>query len=83
MSYFIEPLTGCWFWLGRVFGRYGTAGSRWAHRIVYEEFNGPIPEGMTLDHLCRNTVCVNPNHLEPVSCDQFKKNEVPSRSSLR
>jgi len=38
-----------------------------AHRAVYESERGPIPEGMTLDHLCRNRGCVNPDHLEPVT----------------
>jgi len=38
-----------------------------AHRYSYEAFVGPIPEGLTLDHLCRVRNCVNPEHLEPVS----------------
>jgi hypothetical protein len=44
-----------------------THGTRLAHRPFYVEHRGPIPEGMDLDHLCRNRQCVNPEHLEPVS----------------
>ena len=66
---------GCWVWLGaRGKGfkiRYGHLNSNGktllAHRVVYESLVGPIPVGMTLDHLCRNRVCVNPVHLEPVT----------------
>jgi hypothetical protein len=39
----------------------------YAHRVVYEAQVGPIPEGLTLDHLCRNRRCVNVAHLEPVT----------------
>lgn len=38
-----------------------------AHIVVYEALVGNVPEGLELDHLCRNTICVNPDHLEPVT----------------
>ena len=38
-----------------------------AHRVAYELERGSIPHGLVIDHLCRNTACVNPDHLEPVS----------------
>lgn len=62
----------CWEWSGkRVNGRYPyfgiyPAGEFTAYRVAYTLLIGPIPEGMTLDHLCRNPGCVNPDHLEPV-----------------
>lgn len=40
---------------------------RYAYRVTYEHFVGPIPEGMTIDHLCKQTDCINPFHLEVVT----------------
>lgn len=64
----------CWVWRGTRAGNgYPVAYSprdkttTWAHRLSYELFVGPIPRGLTIDHLCRNKVCVNPKHLEAVT----------------
>ena len=64
---------GCWIWTGAKTGRgYGViapAGRRlvMVHRFAYELLIGPIQAGLTIDHLCRNQLCVNPAHLEPVT----------------
>lgn len=68
----IRRTSRCWQWLGSTNqGGYGFTQinyvQRVAHRVVYEDAVGPIPSGLTLDHLCRNTDCVNPAHMEPVS----------------
>jgi hypothetical protein len=62
----------CWPWLASKHRRgYGRFRSQWvqhqAHRFAYELSVGPIPDGLTLDHLCVNPSCVNPAHLEPVT----------------
>jgi hypothetical protein len=70
----IVPGTGgCWIWTlsrnRKGYGRWWTRGpdrGRLAHVVVWEIFNGPLPEGHELDHLCRVRACVNPAHLEPV-----------------
>ena len=69
----IEDGSGCWIWYGYTMGTgYGLAHlptgiNQYAHRLTYERFRGPIPQGLTIDHLCRNRRCVNPWHLEPVT----------------
>jgi len=67
----IDP-SGCWIWIGYLNRKgYGVlrfdGRNQGAHRVSYQLLRGPIPAGMTIDHLCRTTSCVNPDHLEPVS----------------
>ena len=68
----------CWTWKSTVNpGGYGVMivqGRKWmAHRWAYEFYVGPIPEGLTLDHLCRRPGCVRPSHLEPVTMNENTK----------
>lgn len=51
----------------RVPSKDGAWKSKWAHRVFYEVFVGKIPDGLVIDHVCRNTWCVNPKHLEAVT----------------
>lgn len=67
-----ETSSGCWQWLGYVgqngYGYINVNGRLLlTHRYSFELFRGPVPEGLELDHLCRNTACCNPAHLEPVT----------------
>lgn len=63
---------GCWNWTGAVYvNGYGKTSvdkkEQLAHRVAYRLVRGEIPGGLQLDHLCRNRICVNPDHLEAVT----------------
>lgn len=67
----------CWEWIGarsksgKGYGLFTYRGRLQAvHRLFYQWFVGPIPKDLQLDHLCRNMECVNPQHLEPVTCHE-------------
>lgn len=55
----------CWEWTGVVNARYGKFRNCYAHRLAYTDKIGPVAGDVTLDHLCRNRLCVRPSHLEP------------------
>lgn len=85
----VQKTDGCWNWIGAMsidgYGRMLRGGKNVnAHRIAYELLVGPIPSGLTLDHLCRNRKCVNPSHLEPVTRgENVLRGESPSAIHAR
>lgn len=78
----VEKTESCWNWTGAktsghgVVKRDGVQGG--AHRASYEMKNGPIPEGMAIDHICRNRACVNPDHLRIATQKQNRENLDPA-----
>ena len=80
----------CWTWSGGhsptpAGGKYAVFTYRnksvGAHRAVYEKHHGPIPDGMEVDHQCRNTWCVNPAHLKAVTRTENMQNKTAYRNS--
>ena len=64
-------MTECIEWQGPKHNMgYGRVGIKLAHRHVYEECYGQIPEGLTLHHTCKNKLCVNPEHLHCIRLDE-------------
>jgi HNH endonuclease len=72
MERIIEQENGCWIWTGAKFvNGYGYISikrkNRLLHRVIYEHYRNEIPHGKVIDHLCRNKLCINPDHLEVVT----------------
>lgn len=79
---------GCWIWQAQVdwtgYGKLSLGGRSGrpyqAHRIAYEMANGPIPDGLFIDHICHNRACVNPSHLRLATNKQNMENPSGLRS---
>lgn len=81
LHFYVTKTDSCWIWNGpttkssrpnaKPYGYLEIQRKNYkAHRLMYEFYIGPIPEGLVLDHVierCNNTLCVNPQHLEPVT----------------
>lgn len=71
LNHCFQKDNGCWVWTGcinRGYGQIKVGGRRgktlWVHRVSYACFVGVVPEGMSVNHRCHNTRCINPRHLE-------------------
>lgn len=86
----VDSATGCWNWLAFC-DRWGYGRFKWssdkgmvAFRAAWLLFRGPVPEGLELDHLCRNARCVNPDHLEPVTTrENILRSDNPAARNAR
>lgn len=76
---YVNKTDTCWLWTGHLdregYGKFRGASERVrAHKFAYESLVGPVPDGLVLDHVvargCTNRHCVNPAHLEPVTCGE-------------
>lgn len=68
----VDKSDECWIWTASLdrhgYGQFKLSGKMLrAHRVAYELMVGVIPDGLVIDHLCRNRACVRPDHLEPVA----------------
>lgn len=79
----------CWVWSGaRNDAGYGQIWKDgrvlYAHRVIYSAVIGEIPEGLQIDHLCRNRACVRPDHMEMVTPrENTLRGQAPSAQAAR
>ena len=66
--------SGCWVWVAGLttkgYGKFHDGKTVLPHRFIYEYYHNIISTDLTIDHLCRNRRCVNPEHLEEVTCKE-------------
>jgi hypothetical protein len=80
----VDAETNCWNWVGcKTKGGYGASALNGikmvAHRAMWRLLRGELPDGLDLDHLCRNRSCINPDHLEPVTRSENLKRGFEAR----
>jgi HNH endonuclease len=64
LTHFVRnPFTECWIWQGSLRGGYGECAEGLVHRVSYELFVGPVPDGLCVLHTCDTPTCYNPDHL--------------------
>lgn len=90
-KYVVNTVSGCWYWMAGCDGDgYGAVSSKLggrqrstgAHRASWIAHRGPIPDGLTIDHLCWNRKCVNPDHLEPVTFEENNRRMIEIRKQV-
>jgi len=87
---YVDRSGDCWLWTGGASDGYGkiqedTPSRRkaFAHRVAYELANGPIPDGLVIDHMCHVTLCVNPSHLRAVASKQNSEHKVGAQQNSK
>lgn len=84
----VQKTDNCWLWIGaKNPGGYGMIlkeqRRELAHRLAFEMKNGPVPDGIVVDHICRNRSCVNQDHLRLASTKQNSENRAgPQRTNV-